>query len=320
MNHIDHSHVKGDHFLHVVSVISNPVRFHSRYRIAKKYIEAMAKTENVKLHIVEGVFGCRHSELRTLCEELGVDYYAVHTNSEIWIKENMGNIGIRRMLTLNPDARYIGFIDADVFFRDAHWAVEAVQQLQHFDIIQPWSDCVDLGFQGNVLQHFRSFGRQHQARIPKQKHPSQPYQYAHTGYAWCFTRRFYQAVSGLMDFPILGSADHHMAFACIGEVMDTVHGGMTDGFKRMAKAWQHRASQACKKEVGFIQGRIEHEWHGSKVKRYYRERWQILIAHQFNPEMDITYDEQGVIQLVGKPELEQDIRMYNRSRQEDDLS
>ena len=276
----------------------------------------MEDTPHVHLHMVETAYGHRSHEVT---EEGNPDHIQLRTNTEAWIKESMVNVGVRRMLGQFPDARYIAWVDADVFFRDPQWAGETLQQLQHFDVVQPWSDCLDLGFNGNVLQHFRSFGHQHQARIRKQKHPSEPYQYAHTGFAWACTRRFWEQVEGLMDFPPLGSADHHMAFAMIDEVMDTVHGGMHDAFKRRAKEWQNRAVAVTHREVGYVAGRIEHPFHGPKKRRYYRERWQILIDHNFNPDTDLMRDEQGLIKIVGKPELEQAIRMYNRSRMEDSI-
>lgn len=37
--------------------------------------------------------------------------------------------------------------------------------------------------------------------------------YGHTGYVWACTRYFWENVGGLMDFCILGSADHNMALA-----------------------------------------------------------------------------------------------------------
>jgi hypothetical protein len=280
----------------------------------------MSTTQNVKLHVVEATFGMRNAELEDICGSLGVDYLGVQTDSEIWIKENLINLGLRRALVLHPEANYFGHIDADVFFRDPTWAFEAVQQLQHFQIIQPWSDCVDLGFQGNILQSFKSFGHQHQRRVPKQKWPEQKYtQYAHTGFSWCYTRAFIEKTSGLLDCAILGSSDHHMAFACISEVMDTVHGGMSEAFKRRCIEWQSKAAPACSKEVGFVVGRIEHEFHGPKKKRYYRERWQILIDNKYDPDKDLTISSNGVIHLINKTELEQDIRLYNRSRAEDSV-
>ena len=126
-------------------------------------------------------------------------------------------------------------------------------------------------------------------------------------------------VGGLIDVAILGSADHHMAWAMVCEVESTIHRKMHPAFFRLCREWQDRAVRVTHKQVGFVPGRIEHGFHGPKKRRYYRERWQILIDHGFNPDQDLVHDDQGLVQLVGKPDLEQAIRVYNRSRAEDSI-
>lgn len=327
VNHIMYPELISDSTLHVIGVCSNPVRYHSRYRLAREWIKAQVATANVQLHIVEAAFGDRHHELKDLCTELGVDFYPLRIKSESWIKESLINVGMRRVLGMQNHARYFAWIDMDVFFREPGWALETIHQLQHFEVVQPWQDCADLGPHGGISRHFRSFGYQHQRRAPKQKHPSQKqYEYAHSGFAWACTRAFAEQMWGaggsngpLMDFAILGSADHHMAFAMIGETKDTIHGMMHPSFFRRCYEWQDRALRITKGEVGFTSGRIEHMWHGKKSRRYYRERWQILVDHEYDPDKDLIHDVQGLVTLVGKPALEQAIRLYNRSRLEDGI-
>jgi hypothetical protein len=309
--------VKYDPILYVIGVCSNPARYRSRMRLAKTWIPAMAKTKNVKLMIVESSYGDRHHQLAEICKENGADYLPLQTDSEIWNKENMVNLGADKVFCKYPEAYYIAWVDMDVFFNDSNWAVETVQQLQHFAVVQPWTDCCDMGPTGNVLQLFKSFGYQHQQRVPKQMHPTQPYTYAHTGYAWACRKDFFMRVRGLLDWCILGSADHHMAFAMIGEGKNTVHGKMHPNFFRLVEEWGNRAMKVTKGEVGFCNGMIEHAYHGSKKKRYYRERWQILIAHNFDPLNDVYHNDKDMIQLDMKPALEHEIHMYNVSRDED---
>lgn len=290
----------------------------------------MICTPNVHLTVVEAAFGDRHHELHHDEEnELhSYDHIKYRIHSETWIKESLLNLGFRAILAKYPHAKYFAMVDMDVFFRDPHWALESIHQLQHYDVIQPWQDCADLGPHGGITRHFRSFGFQHQRRKPKQKHPSQKcYEYAHSGFAWCYTRRFLENMMGaggsngpMMNWAILGSADHHMAFACIGETKDTIHRMMHPSFFRKCYEWQSRALMVTHGEVGFTVGRIEHAFHGPKARRYYRERWQILVEHKYDPDKMLMNDCQGITLLVGNHRLEQAIRMYNRSRMEDDIS
>lgn len=313
-NHIKHNDLVSDSTLHVIGVITNPIRYHSRYRLYNEWQEAMIKTPNVKVYTVEAAFGDRHHEITTSDNNQNLQ---VRSKQEIWIKENMINLGVKHLLP--QKWKYMAWVDCDVFFRDPNWAIETIHQLQHFPVVQPWQDCLDLGFHGNVFQHFKSFGYQHQRRIPKQKWPGDYYQYAHTGYAWACRRDFYENVQNLMDIGILGSGDHHMAFAMIGEVKDTVHKKMSGSFLRRCNEWQDRAMRITHGEVGFTNGRIEHQFHGPKKRRKYRERWQILIDNKFDPDLDLMYDSQGLLNLVGKPALLQDIHLYNVQRLEDSI-
>jgi hypothetical protein len=321
-DHIQHHDLRSDNTLHVIGVLANPARYHSRYRLAREWMEHMSMTPNVQLHVVESAFGDRYHEVLDGCDSV----LKLRTSSEIWTKENMINLGVRHLLPVNW--KYVAWVDMDIHFRDYNWAQETMQILQHWPIIQPWMQCADLGFRGDIRDVNQSFAYlRHYGKIPEHHskhrvHDGYPYgkfTYGHTGYAWACTRAFFEAVGGLMDWCILGSADHHMAWACVGKVDDTINGNMGPAFFRKAHEWQARAVRACHKHVSFANGRIEHNFHGSKTKRGYQSRWKLLVDHKYNPDTDLTYDAQGMIQLVGKPDLEQAIKLYNRSRSEDSI-
>jgi hypothetical protein len=254
-------------------------------------------------------------------EEDNPNHLQLRFRQDIWLKENMINLGVKHLLPRNW--KYMAWLDTDIHFRNPHWALEAIHQLQHYSVIQPWSDCMDLGFSGNVLKHYRSFCYQHRRGVPKQCHPTQPYEYAHTGYAWACRRDFFEAVGGLLDWSILGSADHHMAWGLINKIHHSVHDKMTAKFKELALEWQRKAWRHCHGHVGFVKGSIEHSFHGPKVRkgagRQYRERWQILIKHAFDPSHDLGYDSQGLIKVMSKQNLINDCREYMLHRLEDSI-
>lgn len=314
VSHVKNPALVNDNTLHVIGVVSNPMRWNSRYRIFREWAKAMETTPNVKLHIVETAFGDRQFEVT---QAGNPRHLQLHTDSHIWIKENMINLGVRYLLPKNWN--YVAWIDADVFFDKPGWALETIHQLQHFNVVQPWQNCLDLGFRGGVMQMFDSFGYVDQCGHRKQRHPSEPYKYAHSGFAWACTRAFWEATQGLMDFAILGSGDHHMAWAMLNEVDATIHRGMTSGFFRECHAWQAKAIRFSGLEVGYIPGFIKHSFHGAKVNRKYRERWAILEHFKFDPEKDLAYDTQGLLRLIGKPSLEKAIRKYNLERNEDSI-
>ncbi len=323
MNHLV-SHIKNpdlvsDSTLHVIGVVSNPVRWQSRVRLARQWIEEMEKTPNVKAYVVEAAYGDRHFEITNAHNP---QHLQLRIKSEIWIKENLINLGVKHLLPSNW--KYMAWVDMDVHFRDSSWALATVHQLQHYNLVQPWSHASDLDFHGGVHQSFKSFGYLHAGG--KQKwhgKGKEGYEYAHTGFAWACTRYWYENVEKLLDFCIFGSADHHMAWACLGLVKETIHSEVNQGYLDACFDWQKKAMRATANgvQVGFSHGRIEHHFHGPKERRQYWNRWMIPIEHGFDPHTDIGYDSQGVVQFIGpkKYEFERDIMRYNRHRLEDSI-
>jgi hypothetical protein len=306
--------------LHVIGVIQNPVRYHSRYRLFRKWAKEMAETPHVKLHVVEAIHGDRHGELEP-CDGLEYNYLPVYTRQEIWLKENMINLAEEHLLPSNW--RYMAWVDCDVHFRNPNWALETIHQLQHYSIVQPWTDATDLTYDGGIHKHFKSFGYFSAKHIPQcqKSEKNNPYKhpYGHTGFAWACAREYYEQVEKLLDFAILGSGDAHMAYANLGRVNETINAKISDGYKHLAELWQSKALYASGGIVGYTPGRIEHHFHGPKSRRQYASRWQILIKHHYDPMKDIRFDAQGVLKLKGKKHLLHDIMRYNRERLEDSI-
>ncbi len=321
MNHITnqilHPEMRSDNTLHVIGVITNTSRFHSRYRLFRQWAREMLQTKNVKLHVVEGVYGDRSPECEP--EHGEYSYLKVNIHSEIWIKENLINLAERHLLPHNW--KYMAWIDCDVSFANPNWALESIHQLQHFPIIQPWSDAIDLTHDGGIHKHFKSFGYFSGKGLPQAPSGNNPYgqPYGHTGFGWCCTKYFFKNVIQLLDFAILGAGDNHMAWACLGRALETINPKVTEGYKEAAILWQDRAQYASGNIVGYVPGRISHFFHGPKTRRQYWTRWQILVKYQFDPLKDLRYDSQGVIRLKGKKALEHAIMRYNRERLEDSV-
>lgn len=323
MNHLA-SHIKNpelanDSTLHVIGVVTNPVRWHSRYRLARQWLDEMNKTKNVKAYVVEGVYGDRLPEI---ADPNNPQHHIVKLTSEIWLKENLINIGVKNLLP--KDWKYMAWVDMDVHFRDENWALSTIHQLQHYNIVQPWSHCADLDFYGGVHQTFKSFGFLHASGANKHHGRGKDgYEYAHTGFAWACTRYFYENIEKLLDFCIFGSGDHHIAWGCLGLIKETIHSKVSGGYIDACLEWQKKAMHANAKgnQLGFTNGRIEHNFHGPKGQRQYWSRWQIPINYNFNPRTDLAYDSQGVLQLIGpnKYAIERDIMRYNRQRLEDSI-
>jgi hypothetical protein len=293
--------------LHVLTAISNPRRFESRYNLYRAF-ERYVHNCGAVLHTIEAAFGDRDF---AITDQGHPNHVQVQNSHEIWQKERMLNILKAR---LPKSAKYIAWVDADVRFERDDWAEETVHMLQHHSIVQMFSHAVDLGPSHEAIQYHTGFAFQYRHGRPR----SAAYTHWHPGFAWAARRDPLDRVGGLVDTAILGAGDHHMALSLIGAAQESFAGGVTDAYKRPILLWQQRARAAFEGNVGYVPGLLRHQWHGGKADRQYESRWQILVDEKFDPELDIVQDSQGLWQLSGnKPRLRDRLMAYFASRNED---
>jgi hypothetical protein len=299
--------------LHVVTARFNPLRYSVPEKHYRDWVGHMLAS-GVHLTVVEVQTGDRDFT----ADLPGVNHIGLRARGISFFKESPINIGLSR---LPVGWKYAAWVDSDIFFRRPDWAAETVQRLQLHAVIQPWSDCYDLGPNDEHMETYRSFGRIWHERGPIMQGPNagdSVYRFAHPGYAWAATRAALEGVGGLIETAALGAADHHMAMALIGRVEDSIHGHMTDGYKRPLYQWQDRARQHIAGNLGYLPGTIEHRFHGRKSDRAYVSRWDILAKHRFDPATDLKRNLFGVLELAGnKPELDHDMQRYFEARNED---
>lgn len=343
--------------LYVVTTISNPIRYKTRWKHYERFKDYVKRSGAI-LITVEAAFGERHhalaqgetqhkvplygraptkpAEYHRARSENPHEYIQVRTQSELWHKENLLNIGISR---LPPDWKYVAWVDADVEFVRPNWVGETIHQLQHYQLVQMFNVAQDVGPRyspiGQPAQGFVSCYIKGVPRPPSHTlggyyggyyvpgMPEGPILW-HPGYAWAARREAIDALGGLIDFAIMGAADNHMAHALIGEVDDSIHEGMHPAYKERLREWQYRADTYIRRNIGYVSGMLTHFWHGRKVDRRYWDRWKVLVNNQFNPNTDIKYDWQGVLQLVDRNEtrsiaLRDASRAYFRARNEDSI-
>lgn len=255
------------------------------------------------------------------------DYIKVRVNQdqEIWTKECLLNIALQH---LPADWKYVAWIDADVLFTRPDWVSETLHQLQHYHFVQMFSVALDLSPSYEPIAAHLGFVNswQHGHKLPKGE---ESYYVSngvglsnrfHPGYAWAARREALDSVGGFIDWAILGAADQHMAKALINKATDSVHKDMHPSYLAKILAWQNRANEHIRQNVGAVQGTLLHFWHGSKVNRRYVDRWKILTENKYNPDEDIYKDSRGLIRLAGnKPRLRDQVRAYFRQRNEDGI-
>jgi hypothetical protein len=311
--------------LYVIAPIFNPQRYRTRWKLYKEFENYVLSNNQAHLVTIECTFGHRE---KVMTEQISDKHTVLHiqTSHELWLKENMINIAISR---LPENWKYVAWVDADVRFTRPDWVGETIQQLQHYHLVQMWTQAIDLmpNFEHrHKVQFSFMWSYLNQSSVPNANNyyytiGSNMKGYWHPGYAWAARREAINDLGGLIDWSILGSADTLMAHALIGNISEKNKPSYINGrmFEQLME-WQNRAEKHIKRNVGFVEGLITHYWHGKKVNRGYNTRGNILVENDFNPDLDLKKDWQGAYQLTDRNfKLRDDIRGYFRMRNEDGI-
>lgn len=323
--HLHHHHIcteptRPDQ-LHVIAVISNPVRYKTRTRLFREFMDMM-ELSGATLWVVEAVHGNRPPSVALYDHPRHI---IVRCDHELWLKENLINIGAS---ALPRDAKYMMWMDADVEFQRDDWAMEIIETLQNYAVVQPFSHVVDYGPNHEILQTHKGFaycytmgdqlGKNN--KLGGWKNYGGPYW--HPGYAFAYRTEAWNAVGGMIDRAIAGAGDYHMACGLIGQSSFSYPENVHPNYKLMVDTWGRRAERHIQRSLGFVPGTIHHSYHGSKANRKYIERWDILTKNQYDPYTDVMFDRHGVIHLSlmndarGRA-IRDGLKAYFRERRED---
>jgi len=308
--------------LDIIAVIANPIGWESRLSTAKQAIADWLTEPNVRITLVECAYGERPHDLLDLGNDPRITHVAVRATTVAWNKECLCNIAVTR---LQPDAKYVVFLDADILFRRNGWALNTIRALDLYPVAQPWDTCYDLGPNDEHLQAHKSFASVYASGGPVVATSAKfwasdrgPYIYPHSGFAWAWRRDALDRVGGLFEVGGMGSGDHHMALALVGSVESSVPGECHPNYLDALKRWEARARHHFSGKLGFVHGTIEHIFHGKKQQRAYNGRWNMFVDHCFDPIADLKRNTWGVLEFAGnKVPLELKFDSYMRSRNED---
>jgi len=297
--------------LNVVTVISNPCLYAKRYILMKEFIKRMENDEEyVNLFIVELAYG---NQKYIITEANNKNHLQIRTEVPLWHKENMINLGIRKLLPANWKA--VAWIDGDIEFESPTWASDTLKILNGLsDIVQLFSHAIDMDKKQYALNLFSGFGHQSTKGL---NYCQKGINYWHPGYAWAITRKAYEKIGGLYEVSILGAGDHIMAYSLINRGAHATNENSSDDYKNSVIIYQQKMKTL---RLGYTPGVIRHHYHGSKINRKYTERWKILTKHNYQPSIHVQTDVNGIIVPTKEftQEFKDDIYNYFLERKEDD--
>lgn len=307
---------------HVITMLSNPMRFTRRYELAHRFRKYMNE-QNANLWFCEIQDGDRPF---CVTDEENPQDLQLRTETRLWHKENALNLLIQR---LPKDWKYVAWIDADIEFLNPNWMFETIHELQIHQIVQMWETAIDQGPYGETIGTYSSFlgkyvkgGFQYPEKWEKSgKLGTYQSKEWHPGYAWAATRTGINNLGGLMSRAVAGAADRHMALCLTGRAEFSFHPEAPETYKKYVMDWQDRCAHLVKKNVGYVDGTILHYWHGNKNSRQYWSRWKIINDNNFDPYNDLREDWQGLLQIddFAKPKLRDQLMAYFMNRNEDSI-
>ena len=297
--------------LHVICVTSNPALFAKRYILAREFIHRMENEKDVTLYVVELAY---NNQKYHITDSKNPRHLRLRCEHALWHKENMINIGVKRLLPENWKA--FAWIDADIEFENPTWASDTLKILNgHKDIVQLFSHAVDMDMDESAMRIFSSFSFQHEK---KQKFNKDDVNFWHPGYSWAMTRKAYEHVGGLYEYAILGSGDNVMSLTLIDKGLNAINKDSTEGYKQTIRDYQKKMRTL---RLGYVPGVIRHHYHGSKINRGYNERWKILLENGYNPIDHVTHDVNGLLVPTKEcpVEIVTKIKSYFYARNEDEF-
>lgn len=324
--------------LYVITPFFNSQRYRSRWKHYEAFIKHVIDAGAIPVTI-EVSFGERAETIIPASKNHIV--INLRTRQEIWLKENMINVAISR---LPSDWKYVAWIDGDVTFARPDWVGETLHELQHYKVVQMFSECYDLNVNSEIISKHKGFmwcylneGIETLGNNPKNSGPRIPpkpkqayiatipgneYSYWHPGFAWAARREAIEDLGGLIDWSILGGGDTFMAYALIGVLNQRfMPRSLGEAGVRLLQHWEERAERYIRRNVGYVKGSIYHSWHGNRSKRGYYDRGAFLTKAKFNPEQDLYRDSQLLYQINPENILLRDGAQTSfRMRNEDELS
>lgn len=305
--------------LYVITPIFNPKQFQSRYRLYRQF-ERYIEFSGAKLITIEVAWDGRPFEVTNASNKY---HLQLRTDTFCWHKERAINLGIALLQRLHPEATKIAWIDADVTFSNPHWVNDTLLTLDHYDVVQPFSQGINLNPNDEYMWLANSVFYNYVRNHGYHQTPPKQIKYlggGHPGLAWAARLETIDRLGGLLDTCAAGSGDTHMANALMGDVALYTSKHYSDGYMQSLLDWADGCKKYVKRNIGYVRGICMHHWHGKSGDRGYEKRIDMLCYHKFDPNTDLVIDDNGLYKWAGnKVEMEQDIRLSLSSRNEDSI-
>ena len=296
-------------YLYIIVPYFNFCNFHTPKDNLIIFINNNNFSDKVRLIISEGIYGDNQLDIKS---DKIFRHLKFKLKNILWMQENLVNLAIKNLPT---DWKYVVWCDKDILFQNNDWVEKTIEKLKICDVIQPWTKTYYLEKNEKYIsiKNSRSYSTSLlsiQKELINKK--------GHSGMAWGINKNFYNKIGKIIDWQIVGQADLTFAFCCgLKDKSKLLSFAQTQPMKDMLLKYAENFTDV---KFDYVTNEIYHLHHGSWKNRNYVKRFDIIIKHNYNPNEDIYYDENGMLCLTenGK-RMENDVKEYFFSRDEDDL-
>lgn len=292
--------------LAVVSCMFNPHRGKNRIRNYAIFADNLAK-HNLPLFTIEATFGYAPEVASTW--QIAIDPDAV-----LWHKERLLNIAIERL----PDEYdAVLWCDADILFDTNvnNLREQCIAALNRSPVIQPWSHSQFLDAYDRPSGHWMRSMALYNSTIAT---PNASPRVSHPGFAWGAQRELLASCGGMYDRAITGSGDTAFAYGCW---KDPVYCQAVWNERHFADLnnWADCFYPKVNGNVGYVDVRIQHLWHGTIKDRKYDQRHIVLSENGFDIAEHLATAPNGTMCWSAKApqKLKDALRNYLYGRKED---
>jgi len=314
--------------LYVLCPIINASRSRARWKLFDDFRRHCSNAGAV-LITIEVSFGDRDFVVTKADNPLDIQLRTWH---ELWLKERAINVGTTHLTRMFPDWEKMAWCDGDFIWVRPDWANEILHLLEHWPVIQCFSELTNVTVNYEIKSQLRSLMSiqfEHPGRPPGNYYEPGGQKFGSPGLCWAARREAIEQMGGLLDVCALGAGDWYQSAALLGTLDDAIkfRNDLSPAFvEKMLKyqehlrrgRWQERSIVG---NIGLMRSLCIHFWHGSRANRQYNTRGQILMRHGFDPDRDLKPGANGLYQLTDRsPGLRRDISRYFASLDSDALS
>lgn len=274
---------------HVAIITSyfNPAGFKIK---RENYFQFRKQFENEGIFLLTLEQVTKNSDLSNLKNVISIQGGAI-----LWQKERLLNLGISH---LSKEYKFIFWMDCDILFENLNWIEASVVKLQNTPVLQPFSKVYrlpkDIKQAQEIGESWNSFGFVYKQNTDLLLSGNFDL-HGHTGFAWAANREVLKF--GLYDRCILGSADHMMAHAFVGDwespCIVRILGRMNPILKDF-QTWAKKVYSITQAQIDYVENKIFHLWHGNEVNRKYVSRNKMLVKMGFSPNQDLKLGKNGL--------------------------